>query len=244
MALLMAVPPGLIQQRVLSAPNTNEDRQQAIAQMFRDAGCAGTELRPLKHSKFSNAVCTVPGTSGGTIVVGGHYDHVKIGKGIIDNWSGASMVADLIQALNGSSHKHSFVFVAFAREEEGLLGSRDFVSHLSKPEVAQISAMINLDSLGAGPLVVWRSHSNARLYDFSQAVGPLGFVDVDQFGISDSAPFKEKKVAVIDFHSLRPSTIHILHSADDNEKSLKLEDYVAGFTFLTSYLDYIDRQLP
>src|SRR5262249_52435337 len=151
--------------RLRSAPAKNEERQQAIEQMFRDAGCpAGQlEVRPMKHSKFGNVVCTIPGERTATtragvvrdqgletqkiILVGGHFDHVRTGDGIIDNWSGVSMVANVLQAMVVTGRRHTLQFVAFAREEEGLLGSRAFTSQLSKADAAGYAAMVNIDSL-------------------------------------------------------------------------------------------------
>ena len=83
-------------------------------------------------------ICTLPGTGEGVIVVGGHFDHTLRGAGIIDNWSGATMVANLLQALGTERRRHTFVFVAFAREEEGLLGSKAFVHGLTKSELAKM----------------------------------------------------------------------------------------------------------
>ena len=244
------VTPQQIEQRLRSAPESNEDRQQAIAQMFRDAGCAPDQLdlRPLRHSKFANVVCTVPGTTGQVIVAGAHFDHTKEGDGIIDNWSGASMIADVVQRLVSEPRRHTFVFVAFADEEGGLRGSHDFVSRLSREEAANIRAMVNIDSLGLGPIAVWRTHANASLFDMAVQTAEilkmkLDVVNVDGEGDGDSSSFREKKIAEIDFHSVRPETFHILHSKDDTFRAVRLADYLDSFRLLASYLEYIDSHL-
>jgi Iap family predicted aminopeptidase len=243
--------PQQIEQRLRSAPQSNQDRQQAITQMFRDAGCPSEqlELRPLKHSKFANVVCTVPGTTGQVIVAGAHFDHTTAGTGIVDNWSGASMIAAVMQSLLSEPRRHTFVFVAFAREEEGLWGSRDFVARLDGEEAANIRAMVNIDSLGLGPIAVWRSHADPSLFDMAEQTAgilktKLDVVDVDGEGDGDSSSFRDKKVAVIDFHSVRPETFHILHSKEDTFGAVRMADYVDSFKFLASYLGYIDSHLP
>jgi putative aminopeptidase FrvX len=240
---LAAITSQQMEQRLHSAPAKNEERQQMIAQMFHDVGCAPA-LRPLRHSKFANVVCTLPGSAEGTIIVGAHFDHTKLGDGVIDNWSGATMLANLYEGLRDQPLKHTFVFVAFAREEEGLLGSRDFARQVKQKP----AAMVNLDSLGMGPAVVWRNHSNGGLYDAAQTVAQalgvrLDVVNVDGAGDGDSSSFKEKKIAVIDFHSLRPETFHVLHSKDDNFGALQLEGYAESFNLIARYLAYIDMKL-
>ena len=231
-----------------SAPRKNQVRQQAIAGMFRDSGCE-PESRPVKRSKFSNVVCTQPGPDANVIVVGGHFDHANVGDGVIDNWSGATMVVHLMRSLRSQPRRHTFVFVAFAREEDGLLGSRDYVGRLTTPEVARIQAMVNMDSLGLGPPVVWRSRANGPLFDASQVVAgavhmQLNAVNVDQVGETDSAPFKEKKIAVIDFHSIHNDTFHILHPRDDNFSAVQMDGYQDSFKLIANFLVYIDLKLP
>ena len=181
--------------------------------------------------------------------MGGHFDYANVGDGVIDNWSGATMVVHLMRSLRSQPRRHTFVFVAFAREEDGLLGSRDYVGRLTKSEVARIQAMVNLDSLGLGPPVVWRSRANGALFDASQVVAgavqmQLNAVDVDQVGESDSAPFKDKKIAVIDFHSIHNETFHILHSRDDNFSAVQMDGYQDSFKLFANFLAYIDLKLP
>lgn len=244
------VTPVEMEQRLRSAPTRNEDRQTAIAALFREAGCPAESLqvRPLKHSKFSNVVCTLPGTGEDVIVVGGHFDHTSAGDGIIDNWSGASMVANMIQALRSETRRHTFVFAAFAEEEAGLLGARAFVGALRKPELVHLKAMVNIDSLGLGPPVIWRSRAGPSLFDAAEAVAAaiqlrLDVVDVDGAGDSDSAPFRQRNIAVIDFHSIHRDTFHILHTKDDNFRAVQIEGYADSFRLIANFLAYIDSKL-
>lgn len=90
------------------------------------------------------------------IVISAHYDHLGgIGgnyffPGANDNASGVSMILDLakhIAKLNDS--KYSILFIAFAAEEMGLLGSKYFVEH-SPVDLKKIKFVINFDMLGTG----------------------------------------------------------------------------------------------
>ena len=238
-----------MEQRLRSAPARNQQRQAAIGVMFRSAGCPpeSLEMRPLKRSKFSNVVCTMAGTGPDVIVVGGHFDHSKAGDGVIDNWSGASMLANLIQSLGSETRRHTFVFAAFAEEEAGLLGAQAFARALSKADVEHVKAMVNIDSLGLGPVVVWRSRASPSLFDAAQAVAAaidfrLDVVDMDGAAESDSEPFRQRNIPVIDFHSLHPDTMHILHSKDDSFQAVQMQGYTDSFRVIANFLAWIDAK--
>jgi len=90
------------------------------------------------------------------IVVGGHLDHNGINAsgdvfyGADDNASGAAVVMELARAFAaGPPPRRSLMFVAFAGEEQGLLGSEWFVAHPSVP-LDRIAAMANFDCCGLG----------------------------------------------------------------------------------------------
>ena len=91
------------------------------------------------------------------IVVTAHYDHLGgMGKktffpGANDNASGVSMLLNLAQHFSKPENKSSYslVFIAFAGEEAGLIGSEYYVNHPLFP-LAQIKFLINLDLLGTG----------------------------------------------------------------------------------------------
>ena len=73
------------------------------------------------------------------------------GDGVVDNWSGASLLPSLYQSLKTELRTHSYIFIGFAGEEGGEIGSRFYVQQMSKEEVAATDAMVNMDTLGLGP---------------------------------------------------------------------------------------------
>ena len=98
------------------------------------------------------------------VIIGGHYDHLGFGGpgsgsrtpdtvavhyGADDNASGTIGVMELAEkfASRRKSLKRSIVFVAFAAEEMGLLGSREFTRQ-PLIDLKKVSAMINLDMIG------------------------------------------------------------------------------------------------
>lgn len=116
----------------------------------------------------ANVVAMISGSdpllSSEYIVIGAHHDHLGMGgpgsgsrapdtmaihNGADDNASGAAGVIELAQKLSANRQllKRPVILVAFAGEEMGLIGSKEFVKHPPVP-LNQVKAMINLDMIG------------------------------------------------------------------------------------------------
>jgi hypothetical protein len=105
------------------------------------------------HRPVANVVGLLPGADPAVanqyIIVGAHYDHLGLGQqhslaprevgqihhGADDNASGTSGVLELADVFSHSPQRprRSIVFVCFAGEELGLLGSAYFANHLPFP---------------------------------------------------------------------------------------------------------------
>jgi len=91
-----------------------------------------------------------------TIVLGAHHDHFGIQGGLVfpgadDNASGTAAILEIARVLSatGIRPKRSILFVSFAGEEQGLLGSQFYVSHPPRP-LSTVKAMVNIDHAGVG----------------------------------------------------------------------------------------------
>jgi hypothetical protein len=98
-----------------------------------------------------------------TLIVSGHHDHngaseveepngqrhLDIWHGADDNGSGTVCVVELAHAFeaNPAKPKRSILFVVFASEERGLLGSYYMAQHPLRP-LATTRAMVNFDMIG------------------------------------------------------------------------------------------------
>ncbi len=89
-----------------------------------------------------------------TIIISGHHDHdgesgEEIWHGADDNGSGTVGVVELAHAFaaNPQRPRRSILFVVFASEERGLLGSYYMAQHPLRP-LATTRAMINFDMIG------------------------------------------------------------------------------------------------
>jgi putative aminopeptidase FrvX len=234
---------GLLKDRLESGAVGPRLRQAAIRKLFNDAGCS-VEEQPIDKNS-GNVICTLPGQTSSTIVVGGHFDFANHGSGIVDDWSGASLLPSLYQSLRNRPRQHTYIFIAFAGEERGLVGSSRYVKKLTAEQKALVRAFVNLECLGLAPVKVWTHRSTpalvARLSEVARAVDiiPEG-VNVEKVGDDDTHPFLSVKIPVISIHSVTQETFPILHSERDQVGAIHLDDYYKTYRLTAYYLAYLD----
>lgn len=93
-----------------------------------------------------------------TLVFTAHYDHLgamgttpnlTLFPGGNDNASGTSMLISLADYFKKNPSKYNLVFIAFAGEEAGLIGSKYFVDSEAM-DLSEIKFLVNLDIMGSG----------------------------------------------------------------------------------------------
>lgn len=166
------------------------------------------------------------------IVVGAHYDHLGLGgrhamnpelagqihNGADDNASGTAALLEIARAAaaNRSRFPRTTLFVAFAGEELGLVGSAYYVSHPVFP-LDRTVAMVNLDMVGRprGRIMISGLESAPALDDdVTAAAAAVEGIDVRRFqegagvGSSDDTSFALKRVPAIGFFSGFHSDYH------------------------------------
>ena len=113
-----------VEARLRKYTGDNKQREATLKQMFTEAGCDGQHIseQPVKGSKLPNVICLLPGSSDRVIIVGAHFDRVSAGDGVVDNWSGASLLPSLYEAVKTEPRKHTYIFIGFTDEERGEVG--------------------------------------------------------------------------------------------------------------------------
>jgi Iap family predicted aminopeptidase len=239
-----------IESRLKSFSRKNEEREAIIKQLFKESGCKVDQLseQVVRPTLPPNVICVLPGETDGVILVGAHTDKVDQGDGVVDNWSGASLLPSLLYSVNGRKRRHTFVFVGFTGEEKGLLGSDFYVHKLNPEQRSKIEGMVNFDTLGLGPTEVWASHADMPLLNALARIAstmklPITVMNVDDIGSTDSESFAEFKIPRVTIHSLTDKTLPILHSRRDTLAAIKIDDYYATYRLMAGYLVLLDSQL-
>lgn len=176
---------------------------------------------------LQNVVAMLPGAgphANEYVVVGAHYDHLgrggfgslmplshEIHNGADDNGSGTVTILELAKELaeakeNGHPLARSVIFVSFTAEEEGLIGSAQFVSHPPVP-LEKVVAMLNIDMVGRlrdNTLLIGGSGtapSFERILNEAAPKAGIQWKDIGKGGMgpSDHMSFALKKVPVLFF---------------------------------------------
>ena len=136
----VAIPRHYIEERV-----NNDKVRDWIDEEFKSLG-----LETTFQGEYDNIIATSKerDTSTPLIIIGGHYDSVPKSFGADDNASAIAGVLATAKAIQKIAPKTNMMFVAFNREEDGLLGSQEFVASLSTETKKQIEAVHILEMIG------------------------------------------------------------------------------------------------
>ena len=104
--------------------------------------------------KTKNVIGKIRGKSDSLIVLTAHFDHLgKVGEtifhGASDNASGTAFILELAKYFSKNPPEYTLVFIAFAAEEAGMIGSNYFVEN-PEFDLAKIKFLLNFDIMGAG----------------------------------------------------------------------------------------------
>lgn len=140
----------------------------AIYNAFDSIGLE-TTLSPFifNSATYNNVVGVWEGTTrpDDYYVVGAHYDSVN-NPGADDNASGVAGVIEAARVLSHYRFEASLVFIAFDREEQGLLGSAAWAQQHAADNIL---GMISLDMIAYDPL----DAGQARIYSRSGATNTV-----------------------------------------------------------------------
>jgi Peptidase family M28/PDZ domain/PA domain len=208
------------------------DREGKPHSFALEPAITATVVVDLKQEKRTvhNVVGYWPGQTGEYVILGAHYDHLGTGQqdslapsqigqihpGADDNASGTAGVIELARSLSADGvRRRGYLFVCFAGEEEGLLGSSYYAAHPLKPLSGAV-AMINMDMIGRlrdNKLYIGGVGAGSTFQGLvEQATRQVGF-QADQsetggYGASDHTSFTAKQVPTLFFFSGLHSDYH------------------------------------
>jgi len=227
-----------------SAPCKNEERLPAVRALFEKMGAAPTDMSLEKYKGVENLVVSIKGSSLETIVLGAHYDKVSDGCGAIDNWTGIVAIAHLYQTLRNTSPGKTIIFVAFGKEEKGLVGSRAMVDAIAKEQRALYCAMINVDSLGLASPQVLDNTSSKKLAVLAEDVAtelkiPFSHVRLVNAD-ADSSSFVGKKIPALTIIGLTNDWHSIIHSRNDQVSKVNPVSVYLGYRLALAMVSRLD----
>ena len=228
-----------------------------------------------------NIIAVLPGTDKQLkhefVVLGSHYDHLGLGgqnsgsrrpdtlgvhPGADDNASGDAVVLELARYFKKVRAKRSIIFAFFGAEEQGLIGSKQFLEWMRKDDGRRINlpanqkgivAMVNLDMVGRmrdGAMSVSGTGTSSEFKAMAEKAAEQTNVQIsctpDGYGPSDHASFVAQEIPVLflttgghmEYHTPDdvPSTLNYdgMQQTLDFSKSL-----IAQITNMPTTPDYI-----
>lgn len=231
-----------IEESINLTPCESKERLAAVKKLFSQMGAEDDEITIEKYDKdkISNLVVKKKGKSEETIIVGAHYDKADEGCGALDNWTGVVILAHLYRTLSRISPDKSYIFVAFDKEEKGLLGSKEMAKAIPKENRSQYCAMVNLDSFGLGIPQSFREMSDSKLISIAKSVSddtkiPFADASIANAG-ADSISFKTLKIPSITLMGMSNVWQNYLHTAKDKTKNVNSASVYFGYRFALSFL--------
>ncbi|MCP5115971.1 MAG: M28 family peptidase, partial [bacterium] len=201
-----------------------------------------------------NVVGYLPGETDEFVIVGAHYDHLGLGEqfsmapskagtphpGADDNASGTAGLIELARWFSSQpTPERGILFLAFAGEELGLLGSSHWVNHPTMP-LEEAVAMLNMDMIGRirnGKVYLGGVGTGTSFRETLESLKPddlmVEFSDTTGYGSSDHTSFTTKQVPVLFFFSGLHADYHRPSDTWDKidaPQSARLLDYIATVT--------------
>lgn len=223
-----------------------KERLEAVKKLFIKMGAQESEVIVEKIKDVENVVVTKKGKTEEIVVIGAHYDKTETGCGVIDNWTGIVILANLYRTMRDFTTQKTYKFVAFDKEELGLLGSEAMAKEIPKEKRTNYCAMVNFDSFGFTYPQALRNISSESLMDLAKETSeelklPFGKAGIE-FASSDSDSFKKRDIPAISLHGLDNQWENYLHNPNDKLSKVNMKSVYIGYRHGLVFLAKIESK--
>lgn len=227
------------------APCEDKERLEAVKKLFITMGAGEQDITVEKFENVENVVLTKKGESEEIVVIGAHYDKTSSGCGVIDNWTGIVLTGHLYQRIKDVNTNKTYKFVAFGKEELGLVGSKAMANAIPLEKRINYCAMINFDSFGFSFPQALSNTSDETLISLAKTTAKeldFTFASSEFTGTNaDSSSFRDVKIPAITLHGLSANWQDYLHKDNDKKKNVNPESVYAGYIFALKLIAKIDE---
>ncbi len=235
-----------IQQDIQAVPCENLERLEGVRKLFISKGAKEGDIKIEDFGHVENLVIEKKGKIDEIVIIGAHYDELGGGCGVIDNWTGIVIIANLYKTIRALDTIKTYKFVAFGKEEHGRIGSKAMAGAIPKKEREKYCAMVNLDSFGFTYPQVIRNITDKRLLDLALETAKALKMPTAKPAIrgasSDSASFLEKNIPAISIHGLPNNWQSYLHSSRDKIENVNYASVYFGYRFTLRFVAAIEAR--
>jgi Zn-dependent M28 family amino/carboxypeptidase len=186
-----------------------------------------------------NVMAVKKGKSERQIVVVAHIDSTSpkkstLAPGADDNGSGSAGVFEIARVLNNIDTEHTIVFLLAGGEEDGILGTNDYVKKYADRDI--VDYVINMDMIGftkSNPDVIF-IETSSRFENFAQEIAAIGEYYCDFFSEISLRPFGSDHMPFI--NNGIPAVLTIEKDWDENKNYHQVTD-----TYNTIDFNFLER---
>ncbi|HXG54090.1 MAG TPA: M20/M25/M40 family metallo-hydrolase [Vicinamibacterales bacterium] len=215
-------------------------------------------------TKSYNVVAEIPGSDAAlkheVVLLGAHLDSWHTGTGATDNADGSAAVMEAMRILKaiGARPRRTIRVALWGGEEEGLLGSRAYVTahysgDVNKAARDSVVAYLNLDP-GMGPIYGWYMEASAPaklLFDrWAEPLKALGVRRNIEAGITNTDHLSFRDVGIPGFNAVQDYLTYDVrthHTNVDTYERIREEDLKQNAVVLAWYALNIastDERIP
>ena len=206
------------------------------------------DAKLIKDYRTQNVIAYLPAKKKctKTLMFTAHYDHLgRMGAdtyfpGANDNASGTAMLFTMAKYFKENPSEYNILFVAFAGEEAGLVGSKFFVENPIL-KLKKVKFLVNLDIMGSGEegITVVNGTLFKKQFDLLQTINKEQNL-LEKIKIrgpaanSDHYWFTEKGVPAIFIYTMGPNKHY--HDVFDSYEALSFSEYDDITTLLIEFV--------
>lgn len=144
------------------------------------AGSTARVVKPApENHPQENVIAELPGRNDDNVVMAGaHLDSVPEGPGINDNGSGSAALIEIAQNLSKLKPQNTVRLAWWGAEEEGLIGSTEYVEGLTQEERDRIGLYLNFDMV-ASPNYIYMVYDGDETSFEAPVVVPEGSIEIE-----------------------------------------------------------------
>jgi Zn-dependent M28 family amino/carboxypeptidase len=139
-------------------------------------------------------IAQLPGAKKKVAMAGAHLDSVTEGPGIQDNGTGSATLVEVARQITalGIIPHNTLRFAWWGAEEEGLIGSTNYVAELNKKQARKLALYLNFDMIGSPNFARMIYDGDGSAFD---AAGPKGSDAIER---NFERYFKRRKQATVE----------------------------------------------
>ena len=182
--------------------------------------------------EVENVIGEIPGTDKADEIValGAHMDSWDLGTGALDNGANVALVIEVARAIRaaGIEPRRTLRFLLWNGEEQGLRGSRSYVSR-HRDELDDFVAYLNIDG-GVGPVngfaVAGRPEVMSAIEEVMAPLAEWGVTEhlLDTYGGSDHVDFLLEGIPILDANQPVANYLPNYHASTDTLDKVPLRE--------------------